>query len=109
MVIGEYMTTQNYLMVNLSTNVVENMIMWDGNNETWTPPSGYLMLVDETTPAKTWFPVTQINPQTQIPEVVDYVLKEVISTGEIGFIWDGTILTTNQPKPQPPYPPIPQV
>lgn len=99
---------QSYLMVNLSTNVVENLVVWDGNNATWTPPTGYLMLPDETTAAMVWLPVTQKNPQTQVSEVVDYVLTEVMTAGDIGFTWNGTILTTNEPKPQPPYPPIPQ-
>jgi len=102
------MTTQNYLMVNQSTNIVENTCVWDGNNETWQPPENTLMLVETTTPAMEWFPVIETNPQTQKREIVDYVLTETIGGGGIGFTWNGSVLTTNQPKPQPPYPPIPQ-
>lgn len=93
-------------MINPSTNVVENMVMWDGNNETWTPPSGYLMLISATTPGMVWIAVIQENPQTQKPEIVDYVLTEVMGSGGIGFTWNGSVLTTSEPKPQPPYPPI---
>lgn len=93
-------------MINLSTNVVENLISWDGNNQTWTPPPGYLMLINATTPAMIWLPVVQENPQTKKPETVDYVLTEVIGTGSIGFTWNGSVLTTNEPKPPiPTYPP----
>lgn len=83
---------QNYLMVNQSTNVVDNVVVWDGGPD-WTPPPGYLMLVQATTPALIW----QLNTATP-PE---YVLTQVMGAGAIGFTWDATtqVLTTNQPKP----------
>jgi hypothetical protein len=97
MVIGEYMTTQNYLMINESTNVVDNVCVWDGNSETWQPPSNYLMLVKATTPALIW---------NWNKELSDWVLQEQIGDGDIGFTWNATtqILTTNQEKPKPPKP-----
>jgi hypothetical protein len=87
------MTTQNYLIV--ESNVVTNICVWDGNTQTWTPPSDATMLVQATTPAMVWEPVIVDY------ETVDYVLVEEIGAGKIGFTWDGTtqILTTNQPKP----------
>lgn len=97
------MTTQNYILLNQATNIVENVIVAD---ESYMPPPGYLTLPD-TTPAMVWVPVVQKNPQTQKPETVDYVLSEQIGAGGIGFTWNGSVLTTNEPKPQPPYPPIP--
>jgi len=75
---------QNYCMVNLETNVCDNVCVWDGNPESWTPPSNYLMLVQETTPAKIW----------QAAELV-----VVMGVGGIGFTWDGTYLITNEPQP----------
>lgn len=92
------MTTQNYCMVNEATNVCDNVTLWDGNPDTWQPPAGYLMLVQATTPAKTW--------------VWDDVAKvwalEVSGEGQIGFTWDGTYLTTNEPMPaDPANPPVP--
>jgi len=81
------MTTQNYLMVN-STNVVENICLWDGDTNTWQPPADTLMLIQATTPALIWVLNTD-----------NYVLEQVIGAGQIGFTWDGTVLTTNQPKP----------
>lgn len=84
---------QNYLMVNESTNVVDNICIWDGNTETWQPPSGFLMLVQATTPAMVWDTVVVDG------KIVDYVLKDEVGEGQIGFTWNGTVCVTNQPKP----------
>jgi hypothetical protein len=87
------MTTQNYLEVN-TENVVDNIIIWDGDINTWTPPDGYTMLVKSTTPALIWKKDKSVDPPV-------YVLVEVIGAGSTGFTWDKTtqILTTNQPDP----------
>jgi hypothetical protein len=79
------MTTQNYLQI--QNDVVTNIVIWDGGSD-WTPPADATMLVQATTPAMTW----QWNG-------TDWVLTEVVGAGSIGFTWDGSILTTNQPKP----------
>ena len=86
-------------MINESTNVVDNICVWDGNPNTWTPPSGYLMLVEADTQALIWIAVYEPDPITKKPIVVDYVLTETLGAGAVGFTWDGTVLTTNQPKP----------
>ena len=86
---------QNYLMVNKQTNVVDNVCLWDGNTQTWTPPPEYLMLVDATTPALVWFFDSAIQ---------DYVLKQEMGAGGIGFTWNGTECVTNEPKPDPTQP-----
>ena len=90
------MTTQNYLEVN-TENVVDNIIVWDGNVNTWTPPAGYTMLVKSTTPALVWRKDNSVTPPI-------YVLVEVIGAGSIGFTWNTTtkVLTTNQPNPNTP-------
>jgi len=85
------MTAQNYLIV--ENNVVTNTVLWDGNPDTWQPPAGSIQLVQATTMALLWEAVTPITD----PVVID--LKEVLGAGAIGFAWDGTVLTTNQPKP----------
>ena len=87
------MTTQNYLMIPTATNVVDNICLWDGDTNTWQPPADTLMLIQATTPAMIW--------QTVIVDgkITDYVLEEQIGAGNIGFTWNGTVLTTNQPKP----------
>lgn len=84
-------------MVNLQTNVCENVCIWDGNTETWSPPFDYLMLVQTTTPSKIW-------------SLVDgnYKLIETIGDGSVGFTWDGNFLTTNESQPQPFEPPADQ-
>jgi hypothetical protein len=84
---------QNYLMINDSTNVVDNICIWDGNPNTWQPPSNYLMLVQATTPAYVWV----LNS-----DKTAYVLGEITGAGQIGFTWDGTAVTTNEPQPAPP-------
>jgi len=84
------MTTQNYLLV--ENNVVTNLVVWDGDVNTWTPPLDATMLVQATTPAVVWGLNT---------EKTDYVLIEIVGEGAIGFTWNGTTLTTNQPKPNP--------
>lgn len=84
------MENQNYLMVNESTNTVDNVCVWDGNPDTWQPPAGYLMLVQATTPAKVW----QLNSDKTAWELVT-----VNGQGAIGFTWDGTYVITNEPQP----------
>jgi hypothetical protein len=85
------MTTQNYLIV--ESNVVTNNVVWDGNTETWTPPANATMLVEATTPAMIWEPIIVDS------KITDWVLTEEIGAGSIGFTWNGTVLTTNEPKP----------
>jgi hypothetical protein len=87
------MTTQNYLMISNATNVVQNICSWDGNTETWTPPVDTLMLIQSTIPAMIWEPVVVDN------KVTDWVLAEVLGQGQIGFTWNGSVCTTNEPKP----------
>lgn len=86
---------QEYLII--ESNIVVNNVIWDGNTNTWTPPSGSLAMVKATTPTMIW-----IFDNTSIPK--DWVLGEVIGAGSIGFTWDGTVLMTNEPKPEPPKP-----
>jgi hypothetical protein len=85
------MTTQNYLMI--QENVVTNLCVWDGNTQTWQPPADATMLVAETTPTKVW----GLNESR-----TDYVLTDSIGDAGIGFTWDGSVATTNQPKPDAP-------
>ena len=89
------MTTQNYLVV--ENNVVTNTVVWDGDVNTWTPPADATMLIQETTPAMVWQETPNVTPPT-------YELVEVIGAGAISFTWNGTVLTTNEPQPQPPKP-----
>ena len=90
------MTTQPYLIINF--NVVENVCLWDGNFDTWQPPIDSIQLVQSTTPAIIWV----LNA-----DQTDYVLEQIIGVGQIGFTWNGSVVTTNQPKPPAPQPPIP--
>jgi hypothetical protein len=86
------MTTENYLMI--ENNVVSNVCLWDGNSQTWTPPSDATMLVQETTPAMVWQAVIVDE------KITDWVLTEQLGEAQIGFTWDGTVCTTNEPKPE---------
>ena len=82
------MTTQAYLII--ENNVVTNNVMWDGGSD-WTPPAGSIQLPQATTHAMVWQYTSTPTPA--------YVLTEVVGVGQIGFIWDGTVLTTNDPQP----------
>ena len=87
-------------MVNPS-NVVDNICVWDGDVNTWTPPADSIQLIQATTPAMVWIGTTVENLPATIPPTytTTYNLEEVVGAGSIGFTWDGTVLTTNQPKP----------
>ena len=86
---------QNYLII--ENNVVTNIVVWNGDTTQWTPPTGSIALVQATTPAKVWELNNLIPPS--------YELVEIIGAGAIGFIWDGSVLTTNEPKPANPVQP----
>lgn len=89
------MTTQNYLMINESTNTVDNICVWDGNPDTWQPPAGYLMLIQATTIALVWLWDKPAD---------DWVLSQQMGQAQIGFVWNGVECITNDPKPEPPKP-----
>ena len=82
------MTTQNYLQI--ENNVVVNIVFWDGDTQTWTPPSNATMLIQATTPAMVWV----LNQ-----DKTDWVLSEILGAATIGFTWNGTVCTTNEAKP----------
>lgn len=85
---------QNYLQI--QNNVVTNIVVWDGEND-WTPPSDATMLIQSTISAMVWALNT---------DKTAYVLIEVVGAGSIGFTWNGTVLTTNEPQPNPPIQPV---
>lgn len=88
------MATENYFEV--ENNVVVNVVLWDGDVNTWQPPASATMLVASTTPAMIW---------AYDKDTKDYYLNEVVGVGTIGYTWDGSVLMTNEPKPtEPPYP-----
>jgi len=89
------MTIQNYLII--ESDVVTNLCVWDGDTNTWTPPVDSIALVQATTPAMVWC----LNP-----DETEYVLVEIIGAGGIGFTWNGSVLTTNEPKPEIPTTPV---
>ena len=91
------MTIQNYLII--ESNVVINTVLWDGNSNTWQPPASSVQVVGATTPAMVWVGVNETDPITQKSILVDWVLEEVLGAGDIGFTWNGSVLTTNEPKP----------
>lgn len=80
---------ENYILINTQTNVADNVVYWDGNTDQWTPPSFHIALVQASTPALVW---------NYSVEAKDFVLVEEIGAGQIGFTWDGSRLTTNEPK-----------
>ena len=83
------MTVENYLMINKQTNIVDNIIVWDGDTQSWNPPSNYLMLPAATTMAYDWF---------WVESVQDYELQENMGGGNVGDTWNGTACITSTPK-----------
>ena len=86
---------QEYLII--ESNLVTNVVIWDGDTNIWTPPAGSIALIKSTTPAMIWVLDTSAKPST-------WKLTEVIGAGEIGFTWDGSACITNQPEPVPSKP-----
>ena len=82
------MTIQAYCII--ENSVVTNVVMWDGDVNTWAPPAGSVWVAQATTPSQNW---------VWNATVRDWVLATVLGEGGIGFTWDGTMLTTNEPKP----------
>ena len=87
------MTTQNYLMI--QENIVTNICVWDGDVNSWQPPSDATMLIQATTPTKVW----GLNQ-----DETEYVLVDSMGDADIGFTYDGTACITNAPKPELPTP-----
>ena len=90
------MTNQNYLVV--ENNVVDNIVVWDGDVNTWQPPADATMLIQANTQALVWTAVLTDG------KITDWTLTEELGQGQIGFTWNETtqVLTTNQPKPNVP-------
>lgn len=76
-------------MVNKDTNICDNVTVWDGNPDTWTPPAIYLMLPQNSTPAKNWI----------WDDVNKIWVLETQGVGGIGYTWDGVYLVTPEPQP----------
>jgi hypothetical protein len=83
--------TQNYLII--ESNIVTNVVLWNGDTTQWTPPTGSISLVQANTPAMVW----KLNADR-----TDWILVEEIGVGSIGFTWDGTSCITNEPQPPSP-------
>lgn len=84
------MTIKNYLII--ENNIVTNNVVWDGDTTKWTPPEGSIQLVTSEVLAKYWYLDYDLTP-------MDWVLKEDLGFGQIGDVWDGSILTPPNPKP----------
>lgn len=80
---------KNYYLINETTNVCENIVVWDGNNDTWSQPQGYFLLEQDSTNSKAW----AWNKETNDWEI------HISDYANIGFIWDGSYLNTNEEKP----------
>ena len=78
----------NYLII--ENNLVTNICVWDGDVNSWQPPSEAITLIAETTPTKIW---------NLDLELKDYVLVDSIGNASIGFTYDGSVCITNEEKP----------
>lgn len=81
-----------YFLINKQTNVVDNYIVWNGDND-WQPPETHFIVPSETTKAIDWVWDESIS---------DWVAVEGIGNGGIGDVWDGE--KVSQIKPEAPNP-----
>lgn len=84
------MENKDYLMINKSTNTVDNIFVWDGNKETWNVPDEYNVFLKEEVKAKIW---------SYNDNIKDYEIVIKLGAGEIGYLFDGEFVKTNQEKP----------
>lgn len=81
------MSIKNYLII--EQNEVTNIVLWDGNVQTWSPSGDVLVLSQEDTPTKIWQLISD-----------DYQLVDSIGDALIGFKYDGARCIINLPKPE---------
>lgn len=79
---------ENYVLVDNQTNIADNVVVWDGNTQEWSPPASHIALAQSITPRLIWVQ----NEQTKELEQI-----EVIGSGSIGDSWNGEKLI--QPHP----------
>jgi len=83
--------SKNYLMVNKNTNLVENVVLWDGNLQTWNPGDDFLLMKAEDHLCTAWF---WVDGELQS--------QQALGIAGIGDSWDGTAFSKQQPpKPEP--------
>ena len=86
------MSIQNYLLINTQTNVVDNVVVWDGVDEWWVPREGHFAIPQATTPAKVW----ELNALGDA-----YEMQGVVGAGQIGFVWESPYVVTTATMPNP--------
>ena len=71
----------NYALVNKQTKLVDNIVEWDGDLETWQPPKTHeaIFTADKVTIGWVW------NPETN-----DYEQVQTVGNVHFGETWDGT-------------------
>jgi len=94
--VREKIMEQSYLVINLTTNTIDNLVTWDGNTNTWQPPQNCICEVQATTIGYVW---------GVLDDATEWTLVPVEGSCDIGFTWNPTNETgiTNQAKP--PRPP----
>lgn len=89
-----------YFLINKQTNVVENYIVWGGDQDVWQPPETHFLIPAETTKAIDWI---------WDEALLDWVAVEGIGNGGIGDVWDGEKVSQVKPirNPNAPIEPSP--
>jgi hypothetical protein len=86
---------ESYLLINTQSNpqICDNIILWNGDVNIWTPPSDHIALQRDEVYCLEWNWNASSNT---------WILVENLGTGQMGYTWDGTKLTTNEPQPTEP-------
>lgn len=79
------MIEENYLII--ENNIVTNIVYWNGDTTVWQPPEGAITLAQSKVPAN-----VMVITGDDISNNVQAKLTEVMGVGEIGFVWNGTVL-----------------
>ncbi len=83
---------KNYALVNITTNLVEKIVYWDGVSDIviYDLPEHYELILIEDKPAMVWDKVSGSN---------EIKLVEVIGRGSQGMTWDGTKFSQDKNNP----------
>lgn len=92
--------SNTYFVINTTTNICENVVLWNGNNDHWSPPSNYICVDASNTKSKVWSYQQSSNNYVLI-DPSTLTSNSYITRGNIGDTWDGNYFIPPKPSLQP--------